>query len=220
MRESRYFTALKAYKHGARGRKSRCLWSKPERGAVPTLPCREPGGAQSPGRWRLPRARPGRDGAPRLLHSPRRPPCPTRRAPGPSRCRERLRSDWGRAIPSAPWGRWTKVTDSRPFLPFPTPRDPCPLRRLLSWVTLPAPAPGVRVGGWALRTPWIPLPQGRTGRAVEGSAASCCQPGEGADGKPRRDECARGAGDVSKAGFPGEPWGGLSSTGPREDPCY
>lgn len=33
MRESRYFTALKAYKHGARGRKSRCLWSKRPRSA-------------------------------------------------------------------------------------------------------------------------------------------------------------------------------------------
>lgn len=33
MRESRYFTALKAYKHGARGRKSRCRWSKRPRSA-------------------------------------------------------------------------------------------------------------------------------------------------------------------------------------------
>lgn len=35
VRESRYFTALKAYKHGARGRKSRSLSSKPQRPAVP-----------------------------------------------------------------------------------------------------------------------------------------------------------------------------------------
>lgn len=35
VRESRYFTALKAYKHGARGRKSRSLSSKPERPAAP-----------------------------------------------------------------------------------------------------------------------------------------------------------------------------------------
>lgn len=33
VRESRYFTALKAYKHGARGRKSRCRWSKRPRSA-------------------------------------------------------------------------------------------------------------------------------------------------------------------------------------------
>lgn len=43
VRESRYFTALKAYKHGARGRKSRSLSSKPERRAAPTPPRREPG---------------------------------------------------------------------------------------------------------------------------------------------------------------------------------
>lgn len=41
VRESRYFTALKAYKHGARGRKSRSLSSKPERPAAPGARSRE-----------------------------------------------------------------------------------------------------------------------------------------------------------------------------------
>lgn len=35
-----------------------------------------------------------------------------RQAPIPSRCRERLRSSRGTAVPSASWGLWTKVTDS------------------------------------------------------------------------------------------------------------
>uniref|UniRef100_A0A2K5VQQ4 Nuclear factor of activated T cells 2 n=1 Tax=Macaca fascicularis TaxID=9541 RepID=A0A2K5VQQ4_MACFA len=126
VRESRYFTALKAYKHGARGRKSRCLWSKPDRGAAPTPLSREPGGAQLPGRSEAPRQGLPRGQAvektapPRLLVDTNRPPFPnTRQVPVPSRCRERLRSDWGTAIPSASWGLWTKnlannVTSNQP----------------------------------------------------------------------------------------------------------
>ncbi|CAK6447327.1 unnamed protein product [Pipistrellus nathusii] len=72
VRESRYFTALKAYKHGAPGRKSRSLSSKPSaeprrlqragsRSREPGAGSREPGagsrsgGAQLPGPSQAPR---------------------------------------------------------------------------------------------------------------------------------------------------------------------
>lgn len=51
VRESRYFTALKAYKHGARGRKSRCCWSKRPRSArEPGVPEPEPGSGSTESR--------------------------------------------------------------------------------------------------------------------------------------------------------------------------
>lgn len=117
VRESRYFTALKAYKHGAPGRKSRSLSSERR------LRCagsREPGagGAQLPGRSRAPRPGPSgehdlEDGAPLAPSLQKQSPAPCERpAPSPCRCRERPRSGWGTAIPSASWGLWTKVTDS------------------------------------------------------------------------------------------------------------
>lgn len=160
VRESRYFTALKAYKHGARGRKSRCLWSKPDRGAAPTPLSREPGGAQLPGRSEAPRQGLPRGQAvektapPRLLVDTNRPPFPnTRQVPVPSRCRERLRSDWGTAIPSASWGLWTKVTNSRSLPAFSA-------RSSRSFPAAPVPGSTFSSGqrsareAWGPRSPW------------------------------------------------------------------
>lgn len=64
VRESRYFTALKAYKHGARGEVA-LLSSKPERRAAPTPPRREPGAGRREARSsRAARRRLGQGAAP------------------------------------------------------------------------------------------------------------------------------------------------------------
>lgn len=120
MRESRYFTALKAYKHGARGRKSRCRWSKRPRSAgSPGSLSRSPEhgsgstesrsgstgvGARGAGarEWSLGSA------ASALLHriAAPRPQLTEPAEPGTSRCSAPHCA--GRA--SAPWGLRTEVT--------------------------------------------------------------------------------------------------------------
>jgi hypothetical protein len=174
VRESRYFTALKAYKHGARGRKSRCLWSKPI--AEPDSPRREPEPEPEPGR-----AQPG---PPRGPGAPRRPP------PGRSRCRDPRRSGRGTATRSAPWGLWPKVTRRAP-----DPPQPLLPRPSLSCCSCAASA---RPGDPGTRAPAVPGPPGRA--AGEGRP----RPGQGGKRGGSRltlDSFARGR-EASQGGIP------------------
>lgn len=209
MRESRYFTALKAYKHGAPGRKSRSLSSKPSaeprrlqragsRSREPGAGSREPGagGAQLPGRSQAPR--PGQprehaleDGAPLAPGLPKQSPSHTaRQAPIPSRCRERLRSSRGTAVPSASWGLWTKVTDSPSTSASSSSRLPAfpfcsSLGQRLGLLAESRGGPGTPVSqGAQVAWPGGEAPSPRPGR---GAGQRLQTPAPGQCGVPRRD---------------------------------
>lgn len=142
VRESRYFTALKAYKHGARGRKSRCRWSKrprsagspgsrspsPEHGSGSTESRRRSIGAGARGARAPERSLGAAASAPlgRIAA-----PGPQHAEPGASRCSAPHCAGRAPASPSAPWGLRTEVTTPPPaslpaFLPASS-------RRIFAW---------------------------------------------------------------------------------------
>lgn len=121
VRESRYFTALKAYKHGARGRKSRCLWSKRPRsagspGSLSRSPEHGSGSTESRSRSTGVGAR-GARAPERSLGAAATAPLrqisahgPQPAEPGASRCSAPHCAGRAPASPSAPWGLRTEVT--------------------------------------------------------------------------------------------------------------
>lgn len=153
VRESRYFTALKAYKHGARGRKSRCLWSKRPRSAgSPGSLSRSPehGSGSTESRSTRVGAR-GARAPERSLGAAASAPLrqiaahrPQPAEPGASRCSAPHCAGRAPASPSAPWGLRTEVTapplaslpaslpasSHRILAPFPHPRIASSLRCL------------------------------------------------------------------------------------------
>lgn len=121
VRESRYFTALKAYKHGARGRKSRCRWSKrprsagspgslswnPEHGSGSTESRSRSTGAGARGARARERSL-GAAASAQLRQIAAHGPQPAE--PGASRCSAPHCAGRAPASPSAPWGLRTEVT--------------------------------------------------------------------------------------------------------------